>query len=47
MNDPAARAAIGAREGERVVAIVSVGEPADLPPATRRAGAGERTTWVG
>jgi nitroreductase len=46
MSDPAARAAIGVREGERVVAIVSVGEPADVPPATKRAGAGERTTWV-
>src|SRR5215212_8942771 len=29
MSDPAARAAIGVREGERVVALVSVGEPAE------------------
>src|SRR3954463_9880373 len=32
MSDPAARAAAGVRDEERIVAIVNVGEPADVPP---------------
>ena len=31
MEDPAARAAVGVRDGERIVAIVSVGVPAEMP----------------
>jgi nitroreductase len=46
MHDPAARSAIGVREGERVVAIVNVGEPADVPPPKLRTPAAECTTWV-
>lgn len=47
MNDAAARGAVGAGEGERIVAIVNVGEPADVPPPKRREPAAAYTTWVG
>jgi nitroreductase len=46
LDDPAARAAIGAREGERVVATVSVGVPAELPPVKARQNAAAMTTWT-
>jgi nitroreductase len=46
MDDPAARAAVGVREGERIVAIVSVGVPAEVPPPKARQGAAAVTTWV-
>jgi nitroreductase len=46
MADPAARAAAGLRDGERIVAIVNLGEPADVPPAKGRQPAAEHTTWV-
>ena len=45
LEDPAARAAIGAREGERIVALVSVGVPAEVPPPKARQGAQAVTTW--
>ncbi len=46
MDDPAARAAVGAAEGERIIAIVNVGEPATVPIAKPRKSAAEVTTWV-
>ena len=46
MNDPAARDAVGVREGERIVAIVNVGEPAEVPPPKKRDPASTYTTWV-
>jgi nitroreductase len=46
MNDAAARAAVGVPEDQRVVAIVNLGEPADVPPAKARRPALEHTTWV-
>ena len=46
MTDAAARTAVGVTEGERIVAIVNVGEPADVPPAKPRRPAPELTTWV-
>jgi nitroreductase len=46
MADPAARAAVGVRDGERIVAIVNVGAPADVPPAKARESAAALTTWV-
>jgi nitroreductase len=46
MEDAAARAAIGVRESERVVAIVSVGVPAEMPAPKSRQGAAAVTTWV-
>jgi nitroreductase len=46
MSDPAARAAVGVREGERIVAIVNVGVPAEVPPAKPRQPATTFTTWM-
>jgi nitroreductase len=46
MNDPAARAAVGVRDEERIVAIVNVGEPAEVPPPKKREPASAFTTWV-
>ena len=46
MGDEAARAAAGVAENERIVAIVNVGEPADVPPAKSRVPATAHTTWV-
>lgn len=46
MQDPAARAAIGVAEGERVIALVNVGEPAAMPAPRRRTPHTELTTWV-
>jgi nitroreductase len=45
MDDPAARAAAGVVEGQRIVALVQIGEPAEAPaPKPRRASA-EVTSW--
>jgi len=46
MDDPAARAAVGAREGERIVAMISVGVPAEVPAPKARQAATAVTTWV-
>ena len=46
MNDPAARAATGVPERERIVAVLNVGEPATVPPAKERKSAASLTTWV-
>ncbi len=46
MADPSARAAVGVRDDERIVAIVNVGVPAETPPAKPRGSAASRTTWV-
>jgi nitroreductase len=46
MADPAARAAMGVRVGERVVAMINVGEPAEIPPAKQREPATAFTTWL-
>lgn len=46
MQDPAARAAVGAAEGERIVATIQLGEPADIPAPKPRAPAAEKTVWV-
>lgn len=45
MADPAARAAVGVAETERIVAIINVGEPADLPEPKPRRPAAELTHW--
>jgi nitroreductase len=45
MSDPAARAAAGVAENERIVAIVNVGAPADVPPAKTRREAAQVTVW--
>jgi nitroreductase len=45
MADPAARAAVGVVEGERVVAFLNVGEAADVPAPKQRVPAASHTTW--
>jgi len=45
MQDPAARAAAGVAEGERIVAVVNVGEPAETGAPRTRTPARELTTW--
>ena len=46
MADPAARAAAGVGDHERIVAIVNMGTPADVPPAKTRLSAKDVTTWL-
>ena len=46
MQDPAARAAAGVPEGERIVVVLNVGEPAMVPPAKERKSAASMTTWM-
>jgi nitroreductase len=46
MGDPAARAAVGVPEGQRIVAIINVGRPAEMPAAKPKTPASELTTWV-
>lgn len=46
MDDPAARAAVTVRDGERIVVMLSIGVPAEVPaPKPRQAGAAV-TTWA-
>jgi nitroreductase len=46
MDDPTARAAVGLPQGERIIAIVNVGEPDGVPDGQARRPAAELTTWV-
>lgn len=46
MGDPAARAAVGLPEDERIVAVLTVGTPAAPAPAKTRRPAVELTHWV-
>lgn len=46
MGDPAARAAVGVPEGERIVAVLTVGTPAAATPPKSRRPAAELTHWV-
>jgi len=46
MDDPAARAAVGVKDNEKIVAVVNVGEPAEAPPEKKREPATAFTTWV-
>jgi nitroreductase len=46
MSDPAARAAARVADNERIIAIVNLGEPADVPPPKKREAAASFTTWV-
>ena len=45
MGDAASRAAVGVGDAERIIAIVNIGEPAELPPARKRDPATTFTTW--
>ena len=46
MDDPAARAAVGLVDGERIVATINIGEPESTPEAKARRPATDLTTWV-
>jgi len=46
MDDPGARAAVGVSDAERIVALINVGEAAEVPAVKPRTGARERTVWV-
>lgn len=46
MSDPAARAAAGVAEGERIVAVVNVGEPAAVPDPKARQDSASLITWL-
>jgi nitroreductase len=46
MADPRARAAVGVLAGERIVAIIQLGESAATPEAKPRRPAAEFTSWV-
>ncbi|MDE3151632.1 MAG: nitroreductase [Gemmatimonadota bacterium] len=46
MDDPRARAAVGVPDGERIVALVQLGEPAAAAQGKPRRAAAEFTTWV-
>ncbi|HET8650911.1 MAG TPA: nitroreductase [Gemmatimonadales bacterium] len=46
MDDPRARAAVGVPAGERIVAIIHLGEAAAEPEPKPRRPAAELTTWV-
>jgi nitroreductase len=45
MSDPAARAAAGVPDGQRIVAVINVGVPAEVPPPKPRAPADGLTDW--
>lgn len=46
MADPNARAAVGLPDDQRIVAIVNLGEPAEVPPPKPRRPAAELTSWL-
>lgn len=46
MGDPASRAAVGVKDNERIIAVVNIGEPADVPPPKSRESATALTTWT-
>ncbi len=45
MSDPGARAAAGVKDHDRIVAVVSVGAPAELPAEKKREPAAAFTVW--
>ena len=45
IDDPAARAAVGVPANERIVAVVNVGEPAEVPAPKPRRRATDLTSW--
>jgi nitroreductase len=46
MSDPAARAAVGVTEGERIIATLEIGEPAGPTSPKPRKPASSLTTWA-
>ena len=45
MDDPRAREAVGVPDGQRIVTLIQLGEPAEIPPEKPRRPAAELTTW--
>ena len=45
MSDPAARATVGVPDNERIIAVVNIGEPAEIPAAKKREPATAFTIW--
>lgn len=45
MSDTAARAAAGVAETERIVAVINIGEPAEVPAPKERTSAAALTRW--
>ena len=46
MDDPAARTAVGVGDDERIVAVLTVGVPLEVPDAKPRRSAPELTRWT-
>ncbi len=46
MDDPSARAAAAVEHGRRIVAIINVGEPAEIPSPKERDSAVNKTRWL-
>lgn len=46
MDDPAARSAVGVQDGERIVAVITIGVPSEQPAPRARKSSSEFTTWV-
>jgi hypothetical protein len=46
MDDAATLAALGVAAGERIVAMLNLGEPATLPEARPRTPAAAKTVWL-
>jgi nitroreductase len=46
MADPAARAAAGVPDEQRIVAVVNLGVPAEVPPPKKREPSAAFTTWL-
>jgi nitroreductase len=46
MADPAARAAAGVKDNERIISVVNIGEPAETPAPKPREAAGKFTIWT-
>ena len=46
MDDPAARAATGVASGERIVAMIHLGTPLEIPPGRPRTPAEAHTVWM-
>ena len=46
MDDPAARAAVGLPEDQRIISDRNAGTPSEVPPPKKREAAPAFTTWV-
>jgi nitroreductase len=46
MDDPGTRAAVGVDDDQRIIAMLNIGEPAELPSVKPRVAAAHRTHWL-